>query len=277
MDFLRCQILNPGTFSDHPIAQGAFDEIGTLADKIQGDDGDGGITAEAEGDGGDDAPDEAAIEDEGNGRFAAGAEGKVGGSGVGIEGHDARGNEDQHCRDMTNGVAGDIKPGEEAGNRRHGQAKGKTAANGNQNQFVVGIPDFRFGIAGTQHLAHDNAYGGTHGQEGDAGQIKQGIGDVESRDHIQTAGRIALSQEGYTAGPEKLIGQKGQALEGDGAEQLTGNPEGAVDTLNKRHLFFIPMGPAGHDGKLHKAGNGGRPGGAATPMAGAPNLPKIRI
>ena len=138
---LAYQILNPGSFFDHPIAQGAFDEVGTLADKIQRDNGDGGVAAEEEGDGNNDTPDKTAIEDEGDGCFAAGTKGKVSRCGVGIEGHDACRDENQHRCNMADGIGSVVQPGEGTGNGSHSQTESQTAGNGNENQLVVGVAD----------------------------------------------------------------------------------------------------------------------------------------
>ena len=113
------QILNPITLFDHQITHDAFGQVCGLADGIEGDDGQGGEMAETVSDGHDDAPDEAAIENEGDGRFATGAEGKIGCGGVGVERHDDGVDADQGRCDGPDGIGGIVKPGENSGNGGH--------------------------------------------------------------------------------------------------------------------------------------------------------------
>ena len=85
--FLYRQILDPFSFFDHGSADGTFDQIGGNADRKEGNDGQTCEPAQAISQRNAHTPDKAAVEEEGDHGLTAGAEGEVGGIGVGIEGH----------------------------------------------------------------------------------------------------------------------------------------------------------------------------------------------
>ena len=172
----------------HEGADHAFDQIRALADGIQGNDGDGGKAAETVSQGNADTPDKTAVEQEGDQSLTTAAQGKVGGIGVGVEGHHDSADADEPGGQLLHGFRCIVELGEQAGNRSHEAAEENAGGNGQCQQFSVGIPDLGFRTAGSQHLPHDDADCIAHGQEYHAGQHKQGAGNVLGRHHVQTAG-----------------------------------------------------------------------------------------
>ena len=81
------QRLDPGAFFDHICTDGAFEQIRALADGIDGQNAKTRKAAQAEGKGHTNGPDKAAVKQECHQGLTAGAQGEIGGIGVGIEGH----------------------------------------------------------------------------------------------------------------------------------------------------------------------------------------------
>ena len=85
--FLLGKILNPFALFDHDAAQRAFDQVSCLADGKQRENADAHKPGQNPGQRHTEAPDKAAVKQEGDHGLAAGAEGEVGSVGIGIEGH----------------------------------------------------------------------------------------------------------------------------------------------------------------------------------------------
>ena len=80
---------------------------------------------------------------------------------------------------------------------------------------------------------------------------------VLGRYNGQSAGGIALVHNGHAAGPQGFIHQQGHALDDNGFQQSAGQVDRAVSSHNEGILSGIQMGPACHNGQLHKAGQDG--------------------
>ena len=252
---LYSQILDPFALAQHICTQSAFYKIRINADGIQRQNGHICETAQTEGQGNADSPDKAAVEQEGDKGLTAGTKGKVGGVGIGVEGHGAGADTDEPCGQVPNAVAGVVDSGENSGETGHQTAEEQTGSNGQGEQLPVAVPEGFFRVAGTQHLPHDDADGISHGQEYNAGKVEQGRGDVHGRHNIQPAGGIALVQEGHTAGPEEFVAQKGHSFYDDGFQQPARDIRRAESTHNKTVFVVVQMSPAGNHGKLHETGN----------------------
>ena len=109
------EVLDPLTLPEHTGTQGAFDQLQGLANDKEGNDAQTGETAQQEGHGDAAAPYKTAVEQEGDQGLTAGTEGKVGGVGVGIEGHHYGVDADQHRGQRPDILGGVIDSGEEAG------------------------------------------------------------------------------------------------------------------------------------------------------------------
>ena len=249
------QVLNPLALLQHVGADGAFDQIRGLADGVQRQNGQPRKAAEAEGQRYAADPHEAAVKQEGHHGLPAGAEGEVGGVGVGVEGHHHRRYADQLGRQMPDLVGGVVDSGEQAGDHCHQRAEHQSGGHGNHHQLPAFAADRLGRTARAQHLPHEDAYGVAHGQERHAAQIEQGAGDVHSGHHVQTAGGIALVHDCHAAGPEELVEQQGHALDGDALQQLPGDIEGAVNAHNVGICPPVQVGPAADDQQLHISGD----------------------
>ena len=251
------QILDPFALAQHVGTQNTFNKIGVQTDGIQRQDGHICKAAQAEGQGDTDGPHKTAVEQECDKGLAARAEGKIGGVGVGIERHGAGADADEPGGQMSDAVAGIVDFGENTGETGHQTAEEQAGSDGQGQQFPVAVPDGFFRVAGTQHLSHNDADGVAHGQEYNTGKIEQGGADVHGGHHIQTAGGIALVQNGHTTGPEEFVAKKRHTLDGDGFEELSGDVCRAENPGNKGIFAFVQMGPAGNHSQFHEAGNNG--------------------
>ena len=249
-----CQILNPLALFQHICTQSTFDEVGALTDHVKGENADARKTAQAEGDGDAEAPDETAVKNKGDHGLSAGTEGEVGCVGVGVKGRHKCGDADQWGCQQTDAVGGVVHLGQNTGEAGHQQRKEAAGHNRCKYQLAVGVADLALITSGTQQLTHDNANSIAHGQEYHAGHIKEGVGNILSRDHIQTAGGVALVHNGHAAGPEEFVDQQRHTLDDDGLEQFTGNVQAAIGAYNIRILLRVAVNPECNNGKLHITG-----------------------
>jgi len=251
------EVLDPFALFDHGRTQEAFDQIRTLADDIQGKNGKSGESAETESQGDYNTPDKAAVEQEGHHGLTAGAEGKIGGIGIRIEGHHHPAYQNQLGCQVTDIVAGVVDPGEETGDTGQQSSKDCATQYTGEKKLAVGVTDLGFRVSGTQHLAHKDAHGVAHGKEYHTGQIENSAGDIHGRYHIQPAGGVALVQRCHAAGPEKFVNQKGHALDHDGFQKGGGDVQAFVCTNNIGILFLMDVHPACNDDQLHIPGDDG--------------------
>ena len=212
------QVLNPLTLFQHDRTNDALDEVGSLTDSVQRQNGQVRKPAQAEGQRHAEHPHEAAVKQEGYEGLSAGTEGEIGGVEIGAEGHHHGGDPDQLRRQMPHGVGGVVDAGERLGNRRHQAAEHDARRNGHGDELPVGVPHILLRVPRAQHLPHDNANGIAHGKIDDAPQIEQGAANVHGRHHVQPAGGVALAQDGHAAGPEEFVDQQGHTLDGDGSQ-----------------------------------------------------------
>ena len=145
--------------------------------------------------------------------------------------------------------------GEGPGEGCHQAAEKNAGDDGDGNELPVAVPHLRFGVTRSQHLAHEDAYGVAHGHEHHAGKVAKGGGDVHGRHHIQTAGGVALVQNGHAGGPQKLVHQQGHTLHGDQLEELAGDVGGAVDPHDIGAAMGVAVGPNCHNSQLHIPGD----------------------
>ena len=94
--FLLGKILNPFALFDHDAAQRAFDQVSCLADGKQRENADAHKPGQNPGQWHTEAPDKAAVKQEGDHGLAAGAEGEICGVGIGIEGECNGIEQDEH-------------------------------------------------------------------------------------------------------------------------------------------------------------------------------------
>ena len=131
------EILDPAAFFDKQVADAAFDKLQSLTNRIQWNDGQRGEPAEEEGHRNAGKPCKAAVKQEGDGRLAAGAQGEIGGGGIGTEGHDGgRDTDEDGCQKLyLCGCFVNLR--EQAGECSHQSAKDGAGEHRNFWQIVM--------------------------------------------------------------------------------------------------------------------------------------------
>ena len=254
-DVLLGEVLDPSAPLQHGCADDAFQDLGELAQDVQRQDGKAGKPAQAVGQGDADHPHEAAVEQEGYKGLAAGAEGEIGGVGTGHEGHQHSHHQNQPGGQMPHLLGGVVNQGEGSGQGCLQRAEQQTRDHGDGDELSVGTANLLFRKGGSQHLPHEDAHGVAQGQNHHIGQIGHGAGNVHGGHHIQTAGGIALVQDGHARGPQEFIDEQGHTLYRDAGQQLSRNVGRAVHTPDEGIALRVQVGPARYQEKLHKPGD----------------------
>ena len=97
---------------------------------------------------------------------------------IALEGFGDGRNEDHTCRQIPDRLGGVVKTGEDPGYTGKQCRKDHTGHEGKGHEFPVFAAYFPLRTAGTQHLAHENAYGVADGGAGNGGHVVDGIDDV---------------------------------------------------------------------------------------------------
>ena len=91
---LFCKILDPNAASYHEITRDTFNDLYTLAKCVEGQNGNGSISAEQKCHGHQHKPCKSAVKQECNSCFATGAQGEIGSVDIGVEGNENARNKD---------------------------------------------------------------------------------------------------------------------------------------------------------------------------------------
>ena len=116
---LFCEILDPLALLDHICAHSALDPICALTNGIQGNDANVGKPAQTESQRHTADPYKTAVKQEGDHGLTAGAQGEVGGIGIGIEGHHNSTDQNQRRCQMAHIVCSVVEQGEHVGEYCH--------------------------------------------------------------------------------------------------------------------------------------------------------------
>lgn len=140
-----------------------LNQVGSLTDGIQRQNGKVGKSAQAEGQGNAAHPDEAAVKQEGHHGLTAGAKGKISGVGVGLEGHTHGADADQPACQLSDFLRGVVNVGKNDGEGGHQSTENDTGADRQDNKLAVAVANLGFGAACAQHLTHENSHSIAHG------------------------------------------------------------------------------------------------------------------
>ena len=205
------------------------------------------------------APQEDAVEGEGDQSLAAGSQREIGGVHEGVDGHAHCADADEACGQGFDRVGGVVEHREKRRQEEQDEPDGGAGCNGKCDQLRVGILGL-IKLACAQELADHDGDGRAHCDEDDIEEVGDRRRDVDPGHRVKAAAGVGLVQKSHAHRPQDLIGHQRESLDCYLAGEGAGNPEGAVHALGKCHSDRVKVRPEDDDAGLHETADHGRDG-----------------
>ena len=194
-----------------------------------------------------------AVEKHRNAHHSARAESEIRGVGEGVEGHRAGGDHHKVGRKRADRALGIVDKREEAARHSKERTHSDRAHNGEGDHLAVGVL-CAINIARAELISDKDSDGRAEREIHDIEYIQKRRLDILRRHDIKASCRVALIAEHYRDGPEEFVHHQGQTLDGDPAEELPRDEQGAVGALDVGIEIRSCVRPNEQDTHFNEAG-----------------------